>query len=223
MYRQGNAETTLQRLSTTDEDYEDVKDQFVQKWLHDSPVPRITAIYRIRLPRVHTREYTLYREYVEMKGQFTSRGLTKGNERRRFHGTRRNCTVGDHGSTTLCASKRCSLCCIMKYGFDLDKAGKTTGFLRFGYGIYTSATSSKSDSYSKNLVDSSRKALLLNKVVVGKGKKLYFGDSTLTSPPPGYDSVIGEPAKPVGELNYDELVVYDEEAIIPQFLIIYIP
>ncbi|PVF94288.1 ADP-ribosylation [Serendipita vermifera] len=148
--------------------------------------------------------------------------MAEGNERRRFHGTRRECSVGNNGSTKLCSSPTCSLCCIMKRGFDLNKAGSATGFSRFGQGIYTSATSSKANSYSTNSTMTPFKAVLLNKVVVGKGKKLYFGDSSLDGAPPGYDSILGEPAKNGrGELNYDELVVYDQRAIIPSFLIVY--
>ncbi|PVF90825.1 hypothetical protein CPB86DRAFT_878821 [Serendipita vermifera] len=106
--------------------------------------------------------------------------------------------------------------------------GAATGFSRFGRGIYTSATSSKSDGYSVNLASStvgaysSLKAMLLTKVVVGRGKKLNYGDTSLTSPPSGFDSVIGEPAGvSLGDLNYDELVVYENNAVIPAFLIIY--
>ena len=48
----------------------------------------------------------------------------------------------------------------------------------------------RSNDYSKNLgISSEWKALLLNKVVVGNGKKLTQDDTSLTEPPPGYDSV----------------------------------
>ena len=48
----------------------------------------------------------------------------------------------------------------------------------------------RSNDYSKNLgVNSEWKALLLNKVAVGNGKKLSQDDTSLTEPPPGYDSV----------------------------------
>jgi len=60
--------------------------------------------------------------------------------------------------------------------------------------------------------------MLLNDVVMGKGIKLERTDTSLTKPPQGYDSVIGEPG---GDLNYDEAVVYDQDAIVPSFLIIY--
>ena len=44
--------------------------------------------------------------------------------------------------------------------------------------------------YSKNIgITSNWEALLLNKVVVGNGKELAKGDTSLTQPPPGFDSV----------------------------------
>jgi hypothetical protein len=64
------------------------------------------------------------------------------------------------------------------------------------------------------------KMMLLNKVVVGKGYALTRDAMTLTSPPDGYDSVLGEPSA-AGNLNYDEVVVYKEAASIPQYLIVY--
>lgn len=59
---------------------------------------------------------------------------------------------------------------------------------RFGKGIYTSSTSSKSDGYSSNGASSPLKAMLLNKVIVGRGHKVPNFQS-FSSPPSGYDSV----------------------------------
>ncbi|KAJ3279132.1 hypothetical protein HK104_001722 [Borealophlyctis nickersoniae] len=81
----------------------------------------------------------------------------------------------------------------------------------------TSATSSKSDDYSTSQ-NGHYKAMLLNRVVVGKAIKLTDDDETLTSPPAGHDSVIGQPG---GNLNYDELIVYTDDAIRPAYLIVY--
>ena len=47
----------------------------------------------------------------------------------------------------------------------------------------------RADTYSKNDCTSNWKAVLLNKVVVGKGYKMTVGKTTLTKPPSGYDSV----------------------------------
>jgi hypothetical protein len=58
--------------------------------------------------------------------------------------------------------------------------------------IYTpSHTIIRSNDYSRNVMvtPSPWKAILLNKVVVGKGYKMKSDNSSLTGPPPGYDSV----------------------------------
>lgn len=47
----------------------------------------------------------------------------------------------------------------------------------------------RSDDYSSNVNKSTLKAVLLNKVIVGKGCKMTHDNTTLTAPPPGYDSV----------------------------------
>ena len=52
------------------------------------------------------------------------------------------------------------------------------------------ALASRSNDYSKNVnIASEWKAMLLNNVVVGYGKKLTQRNNTLTAPPSGYDSV----------------------------------
>ena len=47
----------------------------------------------------------------------------------------------------------------------------------------------RSDDYSANANKSPLKAILLNKVIVGKGCKMTHDNTTLTAPPAGYDSV----------------------------------
>jgi len=59
-----------------------------------------------------------------------------------------------------------------------------------GYASDIGILAFRSNDYSKNVdINSELKALLLNKVVVGNGKKLIIDDTTLTTPPPGFDSV----------------------------------
>ena len=67
--------------------------------------------------------------------------------------------------------------------------GSTNVCIRFGKGIYTSGTSSKSNDYQTNLQPSQWSALLLNNVVVGRGYQLYDNSDKLLQPPPGFDSV----------------------------------
>ncbi|KIO16997.1 hypothetical protein M407DRAFT_85388 [Tulasnella calospora MUT 4182] len=90
--------------------------------------------------------------------------------------------------------------------------------LRFGAGIYASSVSSKADDYSTNVRQSSYKAMLLTTVVVGRGYKLTRDKKSLTCPPDGYHSVLGEAGD---TLNYDEVVVYDDDAIRPSWLVVY--
>ncbi|KZT28139.1 hypothetical protein NEOLEDRAFT_1059572, partial [Neolentinus lepideus HHB14362 ss-1] len=148
-----------------------------------------------------------------------------GNQRRRFHGTKRACSLGDGGSTALCSFKECSLCGIIKTSFKVSVAGLSNPWHRkpgrFGRGIYTSATSSKANDYSKNLpsVRTGCKAMLLTKVIAGKGDKLTKSEHMRKGPSPGYDSV--HRLLSWGTLNYDELVVYKDCAAIPAYLIIY--
>ena len=59
---------------------------------------------------------------------------------------------------------------------------------------------------------------MLNKVVVGKGYKMMHDNPTMVAPPSGFDSVLAEVG---GSLNYDELVVYTNDAIRPSFLVMY--
>jgi len=196
-----------------------VSDQFKASWRHKGTrSPTVRRVYKILATQASLSNYNAYRAAVEARGQFESAGMSSGNENRRWHGTRRECNFGDKGQTQFCSSASCSLCCIVRTSFDLSLFGKKTGWGRFGKGIYTSSTSSKSNDYSHNDCTSTLKAILLNKVVVGKGYKMIQDNTSLTAPPPGYDSVLAEKG---GSLNYDELVVYTNDAIRPSFLVMY--
>lgn len=149
-----------------------------------------------------------YSDEVEAIGNFSSQNRSRGNENRRWHGTVRKCNLGDQGQTKLCADAACFLCGIIKTSFDITFSARNPKFKRFGVGIYTSATSSKfvpnpssvselqpnslflrAGDYSVNGRPSNWKAMLLNKVVVGKGYKTKVDNVTLTQPPDGFDSV----------------------------------
>jgi len=68
---------------------------------------------------------------VETRGQFVAAGRSAGNENRRWHGTHRQCNLGDSGHTQFCSSTTCSLCCIVRTSFDLSLFGKKTGWGRW--------------------------------------------------------------------------------------------
>ncbi|GLB40708.1 putative poly(ADP-ribose) polymerase catalytic domain [Lyophyllum shimeji] len=199
--------------------FKSVEEQFKTSWRHTGKrCPHVRRVYKIISPQANLASYNAYRAAVEARGQFVATGRAPGNENRRWHGTRRECNIGDKGRTTLCTSSNCPMCCIIRTSFDLTKFGSKTGWGRFGKGIYTSSTSSKSDDYASNDCSSKLTAILLNKVVVGRGCKMLNDNTTLTAPPPGFDSVLAEKG---GSLNHDELVVYRNDAIRPSFLVMY--
>lgn len=145
-------------------------------------------------------------------------GIQGANTRRRFHGTVRRCRLGDSDDlTAFCGEDACSLCSILKSSFERARAGERTNFGRFGAGIYTSATSSKANDYVHEHSVTPYRTMLLNEVIMGKAIKLTQEDQSLTEAPQGYDSVVGEPG---GVLNYDESIVYKNEAIRPLYLIV---
>ncbi|KLO05182.1 ADP-ribosylation [Schizopora paradoxa] len=208
-------------VPTTHNTFKDVRRQFKKSWRHtQKKCPHLRAVYKIVSSKKLNDDYEAYRTHIESQRNFVATGNSPGNERRRWHGTARECSLGDTGNVKPCFSQTCSLCGIIRSSFDVAFFGRKTGWGRFGRGIYTSSTSSKSDDYSQNngQVQSQWKALLLNKVVVGRGHRLTQGDTTLTNPPIGFDSIIAEPGD---SLNYDELVVYSNNAIKPSYLVMY--
>jgi hypothetical protein len=64
-------------------------------------------------------------------------------------------------------------------------------------------------------------SVLLCQVIHGKVKKESISNPKLSKEEiinQSFDSVVGIPGK---DLNYDEIVIYDEDAVIPKYLIIY--
>lgn len=200
--------------------FKSVADQFKTSWRHQTPCPTVRRVHKVIASPASIAKYEAYRAAVEGRGNFVAAGRSAGNENRRWHGTTRECNLGDNGNCTLCSSQTCSLCCILRTSYNLNLFGKKTGWGRFGHGIYTSSTSSKSNDYSTNVNSSRLKAILLNKVVVGKGYKMTQDNTSLTAPPTGYDSVLAEVVNG-GSLNYDELVCYTNDAIRPSYMVMY--
>ncbi|KAK0446213.1 ADP-ribosylation [Armillaria borealis] len=198
--------------------FKNVQHQFQLGWRHSTRCPTVRKIYKIILRSDISQKYQQYRDDVEKAGNFKADpNLTAGNEKRRWHGTRKDCSLGDPNSTqgtALCNAPSCSLCNIIRESFNISQWGKNTGWGRFGKGIYTSATTSKANDYIHNTGHSDYRAVLLNNVVVGKGRKLRQDDPTLTQAPTGFDSR-------GGSLNHDELVVYKGEAIKPSYVVVY--
>lgn len=118
------------------------------------------------------------------------------------------------------------MCSILQSGFTRSRAGSGAvggqrRVLRYGRGIYTSATSGKANDYAigSECAHGGKlfRSMFCVHVVAGREYKTTLGDLNLASEPPvdssgvQYDSVVGE----VGSnLNYDELVVYDDRCVV---------
>ncbi|RIA79234.1 hypothetical protein C1645_841192 [Glomus cerebriforme] len=220
------------KLSKRGNKFKDILNQFISSWKHrNKAVPEIHTIYKIFPDKQIISRYNEYQDYIEnlrrLEGRPFPKGdggrtMTKGNEQRRFHGTRMKCLLGIK-TDTLCSNVACAVCRIITEGYKLIYA-KTSRFKyqKFGDGIYFSSTSSKSDDFNRDSLKhyngAKYKVMFLNKVIVGRAFELSQENRTLTGPPINYDSVVGEPG---GLLYYDELVVYKEPACIPQYLIVY--
>jgi len=101
---------------------------------------------------------------------------------------------------------------ICEYGLDLRYS--RVGL--FGNGIYFSDDPRKCDSYWTPRIPAVDKYMYKCRVFLGKIYEYKEGirDSTLIHPPRGYDSV-------KGIINYPELIIYDSNYVIPEFICTY--
>ncbi|RUP50626.1 ADP-ribosylation [Jimgerdemannia flammicorona] len=225
-----NSVSTLSLMPHTDK-YKGIVEQFTNKWMHSKPLPQIERIFKIHPEASILKRYEEYKATVECcYGPFKGRSfpggtrtMEVGNEQRRFHGTLAKCAIGTTNSqNTLCNESNCSVCGIIRTSFKKSFSGTRHTLERYGIGIYFSSTSSKSDDYCGDgfpYGGARYKTMFLCKVVVGKVTKPMTNLVTLTSPPDGYNAVIGEPGR--GSIKYDEVVVYENAACYPAYLLVY--
>ncbi|KAI1109767.1 hypothetical protein F5Y14DRAFT_392265 [Nemania sp. NC0429] len=192
--------------------YKRYKHHFLNSWTHEDKSADVKEVYLANesdLDRSH--RGSRFNKYLDQNGQECDEW---------FHGTQRACYVGEAGSyLTYCYNPECYLCSILRYSFDVRHASDSA---MFGRGIYTSPCSSKSDTYAKNHhIRSHKHAILICRVVSNAPREMTAADHSLSSPGHGYDSVRGLTVSEGGSLNYPEVVVYRNDAIIPIGVIIY--
>jgi len=111
---------------------------------------------------------------------------------------------------------------ILKSGFSLDQAGKSTGTM-FGYGVYLAESSSKSDEYATDDGGGTYpglRALLVCRCLVGNPLVVTEpGDHTQAAKSGRFDCVVGDRESKVG--TYREFIFNDESQIFPEFTVIY--
>lgn len=133
-----------------------------------------------------------------------------------FHGTKVLCDLVT--TKACCSDTECGVCGISLQGFDEKRIGRNIKFQRFGKGIYLAPNSSKCHDYTQGNPDYGIRAQLLCLVAQGARCELMHDKTALKEAPKGFNSVYG---KKGGSLNYDEIVVFDSDAVWPQFVVVY--
>ena len=236
--RPGAPPYTLSVLTREHEKYTSVVSQFESAWKHPGRTPEVRRVLQIRNPNEVFNRYTRFK---------TSAG--DAGEERRFHGTTlaSSCSFAMDIKQPPCQASDCAVCGICATSFDLDRCGTgpkssnstavalPTAGMRYGKGLYFSKVSSKSNDYAAKSErhvgggghgSQSRRlcAVFLCKVAVGVShvtKEDFLDADKLADALARADSVVGLTEADGGALNYDETVVYNDDAAIPSYLIVY--
>ena len=131
-----------------------------------------------------------------------------------YHGTSLRCPI--YENFTVCSRKICGVCGIVQSGFLQKFKRANIRFQRFGDAFYFGVNSSTSHDYTQG--HGKYRAILLCKVVVGRQYVTQYNYCELNAPLPGYDSVYGRHGE---TFNYDEIVVYNPEAVLPTHVLLY--
>ena len=207
---------------------------------------QIADIFEVT-PGPYSQGHLQYCQKLDARGVKAFGHGGKGNVQNRWHGTGIKCTLGLKGQTSICTDKTCATCNIIRSGFDISYC-RTPG--RYGIGLYASATSSKAHQYAAGmskdiggrevqtqpkLMKKAHNALIVCSVAVGNGYKeasaTWGGPNGEYNPEncsnykpnslgTDYDSVLAETGAS-GGVNFDEVAVYQNEAIIPRYLVAY--
>lgn len=159
--------------------------------------------------------YAITNSTLEQKWNMYGRKVLVKDVEEYYHGTMLACNI--KRSSTLCNKGECGICGIANEGLDKNCISRDS-FQRFGPGFYLAPNSSKAHDYTRTCNSQVYKAMLLCDVYPGIKHQFLRNKRQLKGPPPGCNSVYGQ----IGEdLNYPELVVYDEDAVMPRYIIVY--
>ena len=204
----------LDRASTP---FEKQKKEFSKTWCSKKgQLPKISHILEIVNPKL---EHRLDKYVSNLSWPYN--GVEQY-----YHGTQIKCEMLEYYEA--CSLSSCGVCGISREGFDPGRISNRS-WQRFGKGFYFAFNSSKSYDYPRATHDSSSagsskyRCMLVCDIAPGCKHKLYRNDPSIERPPPGYNSVYGKSTwmwiwkSP--DLNYDELVVFDAEAIRPHYIL----
>ena len=151
---------------------------------------------------------------VEQNWERYKKRLAEKAVERYFFGTVLNCNL--LCNKALCQAASCMICRIANGGFTPVQTGGTTR-QRFGIFFCLAQNSSTSNDYARDYQHEGvlLRAQLLCDVCTGKKYTLRDSDHGQKRPPPGFDSL------QIGKDNNYKIVVYDQAAIMPRYIILY--
>jgi len=192
-------------LPPTNPKFADIQKQFTATW-QNGTAPTVQHIFKVVNSTQTENAFQAYRQTVEAACNFVAQKKSAGNENRRWHGTVRQCKLGDTPtSTTLCTAAGCRLCGIIRTSFKTSASVSEPG-------IFSSGFSSISHGYTRAATPGSPyRAMLLTRVIVGK-------ETVTPGPPAGYHSVVRSYDS---SGKHSELIVYRNDAICSSWLVVY--
>lgn len=203
------------------QEFKSIEKQFKESWSHKrGKCPTVQTILAVINQSVKDR-LNRYVHSLPPKYQKTEQF---------FHGTELKCLIDQY--QVSCNAPDCGVCGIARRGFVSDRI--TSRWQRFGQAFYFAPNSSKCHWYSTGRENSGDKpppnksywGMLLCEVAPGRKYTIrpkMYTKPIPKEPPNGYHSVYGKSKSFFhdSDLNFDELVVYTEDAIAPQYIILY--
>ncbi|KAF9565448.1 ADP-ribosylation [Agrocybe pediades] len=200
----------LIHVPRSDPEYQIISSKFYDGWKHPKAVPTIERIFYVAYSSAGLAHLGMFSEYSNKVG----------NTQLLFHGTRRVCRIGDSPeNVTCCNHDNCNLCSILRGSYNMERAQNAR---MFGPGIYSTAVSSKADIYcSKAYTTQRHRVMIVNHVALGRSKTMYEASHDMQHAPHLYNSVVAATVPEGGKVQYHEAVVYREDAICANAIIVY--
>ena len=200
-------------MDPASQQYTFARKKFEQSWAKEKGAcPEVQGVLAVINPS-NEEQLRIYRETLPRR---------HNNTEMYFHGTCMDCSLKE--LHVMCGKEKCGVCGISKNGF--QQKCISGRWQRFGRAFYLAPNSSKSHDYCviRSLSSySSYRGMFLCEVAAGKKHSLRHNSVFLKGPPDGCHSVYGKSKFMFlkGDLNYDEIVIFNEKAICPRFVILY--
>jgi len=204
-------DTTFKRVLTRDRVYE-----YQLKVSEEMP-------YRLQIIHMFRSEHSeLYRRYAERRSAYKGGTPMRAKTLEAPRGQAVNGRLLEGEALLAHGTNPSSAMAILKNGFSLSAAGKSTGTM-FGYGIYLAECVSKSDEYARDDNGGTYPgllAMLMCRSLIGNPYVVQdAGDYIPEAKSQGMDCVCGDRESKVG--TYREFIFFDERQVLPEYTVIY--